>query len=86
MTPPIPWPGFDIDHDSCVARAVRRIGEILADGQWHRWTDIVAPVCAEFGLKPKTVDLLLYKMAQTGGVERNRCRRADRRMVKAAIR
>lgn len=65
-----PWPGFDPDHPSRVAAACRHIGELLADGDWHRWKSIVTPVAADHDLQPATVSNLLRGMARMGGIER----------------
>jgi hypothetical protein len=82
----IPWPGFDVDHPSRVGAACRHIGQLLADGGWHRWTGIETPVAADHDLKPKTVYNLLHGMAKMGGIERRGRyrRRHDGRKVRLA--
>jgi hypothetical protein len=82
----IPWPGFDVDHPSRVAAACRRIGELLADGDWHRWSDIVTPVAADHDLQPTTVKNLLRGMVKLGGIERRGRyqRRHDGRKIRLA--
>lgn len=66
---PVPWRGFDIHHKSRVGSAVREIGAILSDGEWHGWTEITA-VAVRFALEQKTVSNLLHGMISQGAVER----------------
>jgi hypothetical protein len=67
---PLPWEGFDIDHPSRVGAAVREIGDRLADGCWHSWTDTLSGIAERHGLQVKTVDLRLRGMIELGHVQR----------------
>jgi hypothetical protein len=82
----IPWPGFDLAHPSRVGAACRHINQVLADGDWHRWTDIVTPVAADHRLQRATVNNLLRGMVKVGGLERRGRyrRRHDARRIRLA--
>lgn len=89
MTPqPPPWPGYDYDPRTRTFAACQQIGEILADGDWHAWADIVAPVAASHDLQNQSVSTLLYNMVKPGSVERggeyDHRFRCDHRMVRLA--
>jgi hypothetical protein len=86
-TTPVPWMGFDLNHPSRLAAAVRLIGELLRDGGWHPWRQVVDDTAARFpDLKHKTINTLIRNMVRTGTVERkgkyNPRFRSDHRMVR----
>jgi hypothetical protein len=66
----IPWEGFNPDYPGHVAPACRQITQLLSDGCWHPWADIVVTVAEAHGLAPKTVSGLLRGMVRLGTVER----------------
>lgn len=37
-----------------------RIVDLLRDGEWHQWSDVVDAVVSDSGLKPKTVSNLVH--------------------------
>lgn len=67
---PLPWSSFDANHPSKVGEAVRQIGVIVSDGEWHPWHAVMTEVISSTGLLPKTVNGLLGGMVRTGGLER----------------
>jgi hypothetical protein len=89
---PIPWEGFDPSRYTRYAAACRQIGELLSDGEWHRWRDVADPVAASTNLLPRTVDSVLRQMVRNTGTVERRGRvpkgrqppRRDRRMVRLA--
>ena len=73
---------------SRVAAACRQVGDLLTDGDWHAWRDIVAIAATAHQLQPKTVDNLIRGMIGTGCLERRgRYRyRHDARRIRLAAR
>jgi hypothetical protein len=86
---PLPWIGFDPHHPSRLAAACRHIGQLLSDGSWHAWYDIVTPIATAYELKTNSVNNLLFGMVSTGAIERkgeyDRRARRDHRMVRMAV-
>lgn len=87
---PLPWNSFDATHPSKVGEAVRQIGGIVSDGDWHAWHAVVTEVGSSTGLLPKTVSNLINGMVRTGGLERrgeyNQRAKRDRTFDKREVR
>lgn len=81
-----PWEGFDPSDGSRFATAVKQLGDLLADGSWHGWSDHVTGIAATHGLKRKTVDTLLHTLVGRSQLERrgqyNRRFHRDHRMIR----
>lgn len=89
-TPPLPWIGFDYSHPSGVGACCRHIAELLSDGEWRHWAELVDEVQRNHHqLKRSTINNLIRGMVRTGGLEltgtyNRRSRRDSRRVRRGA--
>lgn len=67
-----------------IAPVWRRILDVLADGEWHAWSEVVDSVTSGSGCQEKTISNLLHRAASGGApVRRGRYHRDPARNTRA---
>jgi hypothetical protein len=66
-TTPLPWHGVDLNRPSRYANVRRIAGQLLADGRWHPWREVIDDVAGRCpDLRRATINSMLYSMIVAG--------------------